>query len=578
MTATATDLEALGLRRPEPGDVGPDDVLTLRRRLWVWGGLHRASLLIVGGLLAVAGAVHGWGAAHSPALTDDEGTYMAQAWAVQVQHTLAPYTYWYDHPPLAWLQIAGWTWLTGSFRPSVDAIDAGRQLMVIASMISSGLLYVLSRRLEMRRWTAAVVVALFALSPLAVDYQRLVLLDNVAVPWLLAAMVLAASPRRSLWAASAAGACMAVSILSKETFLLFLPAVAVLLWVRADRRTRSFCLTGFAATFVLLAAAYPLYATLKGELIPGKGHVSLWQAVDFQLFARQSSGSLFAAGSNAHTTAANWLHLDAWLLGVGLLALPVSLSARRAWPVIVALAVPLLTILRGGYLPDPFVIGLLPFAALSVGMALDVLAGPRPAGPDRTGPQRPASLVERMARTAGAARRPSGRGALAAGVAVALVLTVAPRWDHGDRALAAANATTPVWSAETWIEQHVSKNQRLIVDDSIWVDLVEHGFDPDLGVVWFYKLDNSNNLDPSVSRALPQGWKDFGYIVSTPVIRSALAQMPGQLTPVRDAIGSSQVVASFGAGAATVQVRRITVPGRTWPTTVRRPAPAPARP
>ena len=39
------------------------------------------------------------------------------------------------------------------------------------------------------------------------------------------------------------------------------------------------------------------------------------------------------------------------------------------------------------------------------------------------------------------------------------------------------------------------------------------------GVVWFYKLDTSNNLDPSVARRLPKGWLEFDYIVSTPTLR-----------------------------------------------------------
>ncbi|MGH3849057.1 MAG: ArnT family glycosyltransferase, partial [Pseudonocardiaceae bacterium] len=519
-------------------------VLNLRRRVRAWFGVHRQSVVIAGGLLTLVAVVHGWGVAGAPAVTDDEGTYMAQAWAVQVQHHLAPYTYWYDHPPLAWLQIAGWTWMTGAFHGSVHAIAAGRELMVVASVVSAGLLYLLARRVHLRRGCAGLAVGLFALSPLAVDYQRLVLLDNVAVPWLLAALVLAASPRRSLWATAASGGCFAAAVLSKETFLLALPAVITLLWLRSDPRTRAFCVTGFTATFGLLVVAYPLYAVLKGELIPGAGHVSLLQAVKFQLISRQGSGSVFSSGSNAHGTVAVWLGLDHWLLALGLVALPVGVALRRHRWMAVGFGLPILLAIRGGYLPDPFVIALLPFAALLVAAAVDATWGLLVV---RRDPHRRATVY-------------LGSQVVAAVTAVVLVAALVPPWVSGDHSLATGNATAPVWNAERWIEGNVNRNQRLIVDDSMWTDLVEHGFNPNLGVVWFYKLDTTNNLDPSVARALPDGWKDFGYVVSTPIIRSALRQLPGGLVPVRQALAASTSVATFGTGAGQIDVRRIHKP------------------
>src|SRR5437667_261399 len=78
-------------------------------------------------------------------------------------------------------------------------------------------------RLGRRRWAAAAAVLLFAASPLAVPYHRMVLLDNLAVPWLLAAFGLALSPQRRLWAAAGSGLCFAAAVLSKETVLVLLP-------------------------------------------------------------------------------------------------------------------------------------------------------------------------------------------------------------------------------------------------------------------------------------------------------------------------------------------------------------------
>lgn len=537
---TTPTLDQLGLRPPDAAYRQAEAELTFARRMRAWAGAHRQSILILSVLLVAVGTVHGWGVAHAPSLNDDEGTYMSQAWAVQHEHRLEVYTYWYDHPPLGWMQIALYTFVTGSVTASTHAVVVGRMLMVGTGVVSAALLYILARRMGVRRGFAAAAVLLFGLSPLAVDYQRMVYLDNIAVPWLLGAMALAASPRRSLWAAAGSGACFAVAVLSKETFLLFAPALVLLLWVRSDPKTRAFCLTGLGATFGLLVTAYPLYALLKGELFPGPGHVSMWQGITFQLSSRQASGSVFSAASNAHHTVAGWLALDPWLLGLGLAALPVVLWTRRYRAVGVGLAVPVLVALRGGYLPGPFVIGLLPFAGLSVACALDAIVGPR-------------SYMTYLRAGWRSAARPMAGTALAAVMVVAL----AGAWWPGDRTLTHQDATSPVFEAETWIETHVPPDQRMIVDNTIWTDLVDHGFNPHLGVVWFQKLDFTENLDPSVARALPGGWRDFAYIVSTPALLSSLSVSPNGFVPVRQAIAHSVVVASFGTGSAQVQVRKI---------------------
>ena len=534
----------MGLLGPEAVFRRAEAQLTTGRRIRAWSAVHKRSLWMVAALLVVTGLVHGCGAAHAPGLTDDEGTYMSQAWAVQHGHGLAAYTYWYDHPPLGWIQIALYSAVVGVAFPFAHAVVAGRSLMVVLSVVSAGLVFVLGRRVGMSRSLSTIAVLLFALSPLSVDMQRMVFLDNVAVPWLLAALVLAASPRCSLWAACGAGACFAASVLSKETFLLFGPALLALLWTRWDRKTKAFCMTGLLATFVLLTAAYPLFALLKGEMFPGPGHVSLWQGVDFQLSGRQGSGSIFTATSNIRRTVGGWLDLDSWLLGLGLLSLPVCCLSRRHLPFALGLGVPVLVALRGGYLPGPFVIGLLPFSALCIAGAGDVLKSRLAGGPqvDLKGHQIGATAFSSVA-------------VIAAGLALA------GAWYPRDRSLTRSDSTTPVFQAEAWIERHLPTDRRMIVDNTIWTDLVEHGFDRPLGVVWFQKLDFTENLDPSVARALPGGWRDFAYIISTPTLRESLALTPAGFGPVRDALAHSVVQNAFGTGDDAVQVRRIQDPG-----------------
>jgi Dolichyl-phosphate-mannose-protein mannosyltransferase len=482
----------------------------------------------------VAALVLGIGATRFPAFSDDEGTYVAQAWSLLSEGSLAHYTYWYDHPPLGWLQLAGASWLLDPFLGG-PAVVEGRRLMLLPALASCALLYLLARRLGVRRSFAAAAVLLFVLSPLSVSYLRMVYLDNVALPWILASFVLAASPRARLWAYAGSGACFAVAVLSKETILLLLPALLLLVWQGLDRRTRSFCLTAFGCVLVLLLLGYPVYAVLKGELLPGPDHVSLLEAVQFQLYGRASTGSVLAADSVSRELVQSWLALDPWLLALGVAAAPFAVAVKRLRPIGLAVLILVVMALRPGYLPQPYVIALLPFLALAAAGVLDAASG---------------RVVER-------ARAPWLRRAAVPAALVALLLLLAPSWFGGDRFAMKADQTGNVVAAERWMASELHPKSRVMVDDTMYVDLVRSGFAPRFGAVWFFKLDFTTNLDPSIAANLPQGWRAFDYAVSTRIIRSALTQNPGRLQQVRLALRNSRAVRTFGSGPDRVEVRRI---------------------
>ena len=523
-----------GRRRPLPGRAAASR--RGRGRTAAWIRQHAISLPLATGLLFVVAVVQRAGAGGYPGFSDDEGTYVAQAWAVTTQHGLAHYTYWYDHPPLGWLQLAVGSWLLDPFVKAADAVATARGVMLFPALASAALTYLLARRIGLRRAFAALAVLLFALSPLAVASLRQVYLDNFATPWMLAAFVLAASPQRRLWAYAGSGACFAAAVLSKETMLLLLPGLVFQLWQSLDRRTRAFCVSAFASVFVLGTLAYPLYALLKGELLPGHGHVSLLEAVRFQLFSRPSTGSALSPSSVSHQLVAGWLRTDPWLLGLGtMLALP-ALAGRRLRPIAVSLLILVAAAIRPGYLPQPFVIAMLPLCALVIAGALDVGLSAARGLPDE--------LRQHVL----------GAGALAV---AALTLIVAPAWYRADAYASHQQQNEGVVAAESWIKSHLDRRSRVLVDDTLYVDLVRAGFRQRFGVVWFYKLDFTTNLDPSIARNLPQGWRAFDYAISTRVIRSALQQNPNGLQQVRLALQHSRVVATFGHGGDRVEVRKI---------------------
>ncbi|MFF4798365.1 ArnT family glycosyltransferase [Streptomyces sp. NPDC001351] len=507
----------------------------------------RPDLLLCAALLVAILVVQGWNIADYPTLSDDEGTYLAQAWAVQQGKGLAHYTYWYDHPPLGWIQIALLTWIPSRLSSASMTVGSMRVVMLIVSAVSAVLVYVLARRLSLPRWAAGLAMALFGLSPLSVVLQREIFLDNLAVMWTLLAFTLAASPSRHLWHHFGAGLAAATAVLTKETMLVVLPALFVTMWRHSHRDTRKFAVTGAVTACTLIGLSYPLFALLKGELFPGGGHVSLFDGVKYQM-TRPGSGFILDRGSGSWGVLHSWLYYDR-VLPLGGLAGALLLVVSLRWSVTArALAGPALTIailtalaLRpNGYLPAMYIIQALPFLAL-------VLAG---------GAASVAQAVLRRWRHPDEQRwKTGGRYALAAVLAIAAGAYVVPRWYDGDHTAVTADANAPYRSASKWLATEVAhpKDTRVLVDDALWLDLVHEGYRPGLGVIWFYKAD----LDPAVTKTMPHGWKDLDYVVASPTVRRDAVDLPN----VKAAMEHSEPVATFGKGPDRIEIRQIQTAG-----------------
>jgi hypothetical protein len=515
------------------------------RRRWIrsWLRTHWLSLLIVTGLLVVVGLVHAIGYDRFPGrINDDEGTYVAQAWAVQHWHSLAHYSYWYDHPPVGWITIAGYTWLTRAFERLPTAVSAGREFMIVVKLASAALLYLLGRRLGLHRLAAAGAVLLFGLSPLAVPFQRMVFLDNLAVMWMLAALAAAASPRKSLAASAGSAVCFALAVLSKETIAVLFPSLLLLLWQHTSPNTRRYRIALFLITFGALAFVYPLYAILKNELLDGPGHVSLLWAIKWQLFDRPPSGSLLDPSSGTYATVRSWLEQDPFLLAAAVLLAPLGLLMRRTRAITLALVVQVAMLMRNGYLPFPYVIAMVPFAALTVaGVAHQLCQGPVARGWRSTIVKRAGQLIVVSAVSAS-------------------VLMVGPTWDRGVHRIMTQDDSQPSKQAMDYAVAHIPRGSILLVDDNLWTDLVRRGFNPN--PIWFYKLD----LDPAVRARLKNGWRDIDYVILGRLTPATLNDLP----LVAAATRHSTVEANFGNGE--IMIRRVI------PTTPKKASPQPNDP
>jgi hypothetical protein len=470
--------------------VGIRQIVPMRQQIRIaaeeWLRRHRFSLVVLLPLLAVVGVVHAKGMGGYPRWVDDPGTYLSQAWSFQYERALSPYSYFYDHAPAGWMQLGLWSMLTDGFGRHDTAIGFGNECMLIAKVVSAGLLYVLARRLGISRPGSAAVVLLFGLCPLELVYSRWTFLDNLVTPWLLLAFVLACSPRRSIAAATGAALAFAMAALTKETALILLPAFAWAFGQNLDRRNRSQVITVAVFCGGLLMALYPLYALYKGELVQTPDRNSLLGTAQWQLLQRQSSGSLLDPHSGTSATFAGWLRFDRILLLAGLAAMPAALFVRRLRPEALALAIGWLALLRGGYLPFMHVLTLLPWSALLIVGVLERLAGNW-------------RLAGRRRPLAGWRAGPAGIavGAIVVVVAVTSLIGTVASWTPSLRQMTSVTAEPPLRSAERWVADNVPRDKVLVVHDAIWTDMVhKYGYQPRPIIV--YKLDT----DPAVRASL----------------------------------------------------------------------------
>ncbi|MFC4147609.1 glycosyltransferase family 39 protein [Micromonospora mangrovi] len=517
-----------------------DRALPAHRRarvgLQVWAARHGRSIALLVPLLALVGTIHAVGMSTFPGYVDDPGTYLSQAWSLRYEGQLSPYSYFYDHAPGGWIQLAAWAALTDGFDRYESAIAFGNECMLIAKVAAAGLLFVLARRLGLGRVAAAVAVLLFGLSPLAVVYGRWTFLDNLVTPWLLLAFVLAYSPRRSIAAGIGAALAFAMAALTKETSLLLLPAFGWAMVQNLDRRNRPQVLVTAGFAGALLMAMYPLFALFKGELFEGPGHNSLLGTAQWQLDGRSSSGSVLDAGSATHQQVLNWFQYDHWLPLLGLAALPVALLVRRLRPAALALAIGWLVLVRGGYVPFMHVINLLPWSALLIAGVGSAIAG--------TPGLVPTGWLRRRARQGfGYGFRVATAALLLIGLAGVTTVAWTPRLHQ----MATVSQEQPLRSATTWVARNVPRDKTLVVHDAIWTDLVHHyGFNPRPVIV--YKLDT----DPAVRREV----RRVDYLV-VPDWYYRTADAAEKYPTLMEARKHAVPVASFGSGDDRVQVLRV---------------------
>jgi 4-amino-4-deoxy-L-arabinose transferase-like glycosyltransferase len=511
------------------------------------------------GLLALAlvmGAVaHGYNMFSYPLYVTDEGIYVQQAWAVLRQGRLSPYTYFYDHAPAGWILIAAWMQiLPFQFQTFGTSIGTGRALMLVIHVVSVALLFVVTLRLSSSRLAAFLATVFFSLSPLAIFYQRQVLLDNLMVFWMLVALYLATRGDRRVVTPMLAGVAFGLAVLTKENAIFFGPIVGYLVYDRTRGLfNRRFVLVYFVFSAASSISLYFLYAMLKNELLPSDlsfdlnsppaDHVSLLYTIWWQLSRNQ--GGIFNPDSLFwEYSLRRWLPKDTLILAAGGIATLVNLGLglrdrqHQGGPLVASLLAAIYSfyLARGSMMLEFYVVPLLPFMAMNVAMVLARLHG---------------RLPLRV-----------GQGAVAALLGM---LLFHPYWgyvlvvDEFGKVVPHDLYKLPLTSIQTlqlsWIRRNVPPDAKIVMDDDLWADL--HDVRP------FYKWAHSHwkaAADPDVrDKLFAKNWRNIDYLVMSNKMRIAMEQNNGDGSEdwILTALANADQVWAVERGDIRLEVHRV---------------------
>ncbi len=329
-------------------------------------------------LIALVGALvaHAYNMFYYPRYELDEGTYMSSAWAIW-NGMITPYAYGYGHPPLGWMQIAAGLPLVGGFFTFGDAINTGRVLMLFYAVGSSLLVYLIVRKMIGSRSAGLLAMVIFALSPLAVAFQRQVFLDNIGTFWVLLSVYLLIAGASRLRYIVFSAIALGIAFLSKEVLALFIPVMIYAVWIYSTKFQRKFSMVAFIYTVVSVCSGFVLMAILKGELFPygwfpwdTHNHLSMIGTYLTQAKRGSNEGDII-------TMWKTWMSGD-FILMIASIVGPVLNLIMGIWNrkqlVLALLAASFwLLLVRGGVVLSFYIIPLIPFIAINLAVAINAI-------------------------------------------------------------------------------------------------------------------------------------------------------------------------------------------------------------
>jgi 4-amino-4-deoxy-L-arabinose transferase-like glycosyltransferase len=546
----------VGTRRVGIGQAPlPDISAPTQLRLSTFGRICLLFSLVSGAL------THGYHLFQYPLHITDEGIYMEQAWSLLREGKLSPYTYFYDHAPAGWMMITGWvSILPWQFQTFGDAISTGRVLMLLVHIVSIYLLFQVTYRFSKSVLAAFIATFFFNFSPLAVYYQRQVLLDNLMVFWMLLCLYLVTRDDGRIVTLVLSGLAFGIAVLTKENAIFFAPALLYMLYTQVRKwQNHRFALAFWSYGSGAIISMYFLYATLKNELLPSHfnfnlstppaDHVSLLYSIWWQF--HRSQGSILDIHSYYWVIFNVWLMRDRFILLAGALAILINCligfsDRRRSRNYLI---VGLLGfgyafyIVRGSELLEFYVVPLIPFLSMNIGMLMSKMFSPLQQGTGKVFPM-------------------VSQGVVTLSLFAVLLGPIGGYFfvkDEFGRVvphdLYKLNVTYMETEQLAFIRQHIPPNAKIIIDDELWVDL--HDVAP------YYKWAHSHfkaASDPDVrDKLFAKNWQNIDYIVMSNKMYQAMQLNNGNGSEdyILEALQHSQRIWDLPRGDIDLQIYQV---------------------
>ncbi len=496
---------------------------------------HISAILVV---LVVADVFTGYNMFHYPQYELDEGTYVGAAWAMMKHGQLFYYTYTYSHPPLGWMLIGIWATLVNGFNAFGMAINGGRVFMLIVTLISSLLVYLIVRDATRQTVAGLFAALVFSISPLGVGLHRQVYLDNIGTVFLLLSVWLMLRGPARLDRMVLSAVAFGLAFWSKETFALFFPGLVFLVFVQADRSIRRFSVVLWTTTALSIVSLFILLSFLKDEFLPSgvlwsssRPHVSMIGTYLHQV-GRAGHGSLLNSNGDAMIRFKQWRASDPILINGGFLAAGLGLVLGYWNRFLLGISLLILSFIvffgRGGIVLYYYIIPVLALLAIAFGLVLGWLLN--------------------------AVSRKQIFGVASSALLLAASVLLVQQGTSANHTNFTADRTTPQTDAAKWIVRNVPNGSTIIMDSYPWVDFRDPSFTQGKTLIAHYYWPALS--DPQIrDNLLHDDWRNIDYLLISPNSTADAAR--SSLPILSEAIQNSDEIASYASGSWTVKVMRV---------------------
>ena len=491
---------------------------------------NKKEALLIVIILVVATLSHAWNMFGFPYYENDEATYTARAVTFISDGELDVYTYRYDHAPLGWMIMGLWFLVTGGTTFFDTYLVSGRVLMIVVHIISTLLLYVIAKRFSGGSMLAGTIAALiFSLSPLAVYFQRRILLDNLMILALLVSLYYLSKERLRLKDHIISAVTFGMAILIKLNAVFFGPVMLYLVWLKANKHHKVHALWYWIAFSGFTLLLFFLYALLKNELfsapIGPDGLPTRVSVVDtFQLqLGRGEFAWPWQPESSFRQALQSWQLKDDVTLIIGTIsAVFITFFGwfkRKSNPYLLASALLvwlyLLFLMRGKIVLDLYVAPIIPLFALSTGLAIAVIYS-----------------------SLGKYRKIQMFFLISVFVSIGWIYAFTVPTRHYT-----VDETSNQQKAIEWIQSHISPDSLIVADNYVYPEL---GQQNDYSNVWYFF---AAEYDPEIQELYGNDWRNIEYMVVT---HEVMQQIESGETPIMQTVfDHSVLVADFTDGTSS---------------------------